>query len=136
MNKMKAFAHLHWRFFCGKMLSTTYSMLLWKLFGLFSLRFPGRKWKICRDQSRLTFLSPSFAAWFHECSVHQLSKGLNPNQKEIYIWLFCSSNMVHLCSNISECISTEPTKLSFPFTSKLNTFVRSKQQEHIVLNRS
>ena len=37
MNNMKAFARLHWWFFCGKTLSTTYSMLLWKLFGLFSL---------------------------------------------------------------------------------------------------
>jgi len=28
------------------------------------LQFPGWKWKICRDQSRLTFSSCGFAAWF------------------------------------------------------------------------
>ena len=44
---------------------------------------------------------------------------------------FFSSNMLHLCSNISECISTEPTNLSFPFTSKLNTFVRTYSIESV-----
>ena len=98
---MKAFARLHWRFYCGKTLSTTYSMLLWKLFGLFSLRFPGLR----RSISRVLY-SPTF-------------KGLISNQKEIYIWSFCSSNTLHLRSHISNCILTEPTNLSFACVLKL-----------------
>jgi len=116
MNNMKAFARLHWWFFCGKTLSTTYSMLLWKLFGLFSLG--GNE--DCAE-IRAGSLSRR-AARFRECSVLHLSKGLISYQKQIYIWLFCSSNTLHLRSHISDCISTEPTNLSFAFTSNLSVY--------------
>ena len=43
-------------------LSCQRSYFRWKLVGLFFLRFPGWKWKICRDQSRLTFSSRGYAA--------------------------------------------------------------------------
>ena len=46
-------------------LSCKSSCFWWKLVGLFFLQFPGWKWKICRDQSRLTFSSHGFAARFH-----------------------------------------------------------------------
>ena len=45
-------------------LSCQRSYFWWKLVDLFFLRFPGRKWKLCRDQSRLTFSSRGLAAWF------------------------------------------------------------------------
>ena len=38
-------------------LSCQRSYFRWKLVGLIFLRFPGWKWKICRDQSRLTALA-------------------------------------------------------------------------------
>ena len=38
-------------------LSCQSSYFWWKLVGLFFLQFPGWKWNICRDQSRLTFSS-------------------------------------------------------------------------------
>ena len=73
--------HKHWRFFFSKTLSTTWtapaccyeilrnlrcqsSYFWWKLVGLFFLWFPGWKWKICREQSRLTFSSHNFPAQF------------------------------------------------------------------------
>ena len=51
----------------------------------------------------------------------------------IYIWSFCSSNTLHLRSHISDCISTEPTNLSFAFTSKLNTLI-STQRRNVCKN--
>ena len=47
-------------------LSCQRSYFRWKLVGLFFLRFPGWKWKICRDQNRLTFSSRDYAT--HTCA--------------------------------------------------------------------
>ena len=46
-------------------LSCQRSYFWWKLVDLFFLRFPGRKWKLCRDQSRLTFSSRGFTTLFY-----------------------------------------------------------------------
>ena len=53
MNNMKAFARLHWRFFCGKTLYLyDLSMLLWKLFGFFFAAVSWAEMKILRESRK------------------------------------------------------------------------------------
>ena len=92
----------HWWVFFGNTLSITYIVLTccyeiprnlsycqspyfrWKLVGLFFLRFLGWKWKLCRDQSRLTFLSRGFAARF--CARSSLCSNVSLLAGYWFIW--------------------------------------------------
>ena len=127
-NNTKAFARLHWRL-------STYSMLLSQVKEkrCFSSGFLYKKKRqaggffcylitiCCRILSKHQMLiKHKFVKFWYTQRVS--SENSHYFGVYIYIWSFCSSNTLHLRSHISDCISTEPTNLSFAFTSNLSVY--------------